>query len=150
MQIFNRVLPQMYPIPPPPKKKKPRKPPGSPPPCFFYNSFLVHSLLIRQLWWIITWHEFCEFICEFWNHFSCSHSLILIAVWFQEPLHLRNRELLVLKAQLQRRVEELQREVDIKSTRSSIHTPPRVASPVHSWSKCPHQLILHSSGGRKY
>ena len=50
----------------------------------------------------------------------------------QEPLHLRNRELLVLKAQLQRRVEELQRDADAKSTRSNVHTPPRLSSPVSS------------------
>lgn len=61
-------------------------------------------------------------------------SEVLAFVYLQEPLHLRNRELLVLKSQLQRRVEELQREADNKSTnsRGHVHTPPRLVSPVTS------------------
>ncbi|XP_074651370.1 phosphatidylinositol-3,5-bisphosphate 3-phosphatase MTMR2-like [Tubulanus polymorphus] len=37
----------------------------------------------------------------------------------QEPIHLRNRELLLLKAQLQKRLEELQRSLDQKHIRSN-------------------------------
>ena len=43
----------------------------------------------------------------------------------QEPIALRNRELLILKAQLQRRVEELQREVEAKHRRG-VHSPSRL------------------------
>lgn len=50
----------------------------------------------------------------------------------QEPLHLRNRELLVLRAQLQKKVEELQHELETKNTRGIITgSPPRVSSPVN-------------------
>lgn len=49
----------------------------------------------------------------------------------QEPLHLRNRELLVLKAQLQKKVEELQKELENKNARGFLQgSPPRVSSPV--------------------
>ena len=51
---------------------------------------------------------------------------------FQEPLHLRNRELLVLKAQLQKKVEELQRELENKNARGFLQgSPPRMSSPVN-------------------
>ncbi|XP_076446766.1 phosphatidylinositol-3,5-bisphosphate 3-phosphatase MTMR2-like [Babylonia areolata] len=50
----------------------------------------------------------------------------------QEPIHLRNRELLVLKAQLQRRVEELQKELANKHARATLQpSPPRMSSPVN-------------------
>lgn len=50
----------------------------------------------------------------------------------QEPIHLRNRELLVLKAQLQRRVEELQKELANKHARTALQpSPPRMSSPVN-------------------
>lgn len=51
----------------------------------------------------------------------------------QEPIHLRNRELLILKAQLQRRVEELQKELACKNSRTMFHppSPPRMSSPVN-------------------
>ncbi|KAJ8297455.1 hypothetical protein KUTeg_023986 [Tegillarca granosa] len=53
----------------------------------------------------------------------------------QEPIHLRNRELLILKAQLQRKVQELQRELEAKNARSNHlqHSPPapRISSPVN-------------------
>ena len=69
---------------------------------------------------------------------SCNSLLIRYAnlcVPPQEPIHLRNRELLVLKAQLQRRVEELQKDQDAKMSKSS-STPsqghsPRMSSPVN-------------------
>ncbi|XP_064636835.1 myotubularin-related protein 2-like isoform X2 [Lineus longissimus] len=48
----------------------------------------------------------------------------------QEPIHLRNRELLVLKAQLQRRVDELQKELDQKNIKSSHGAASKLASPV--------------------
>ncbi|ELU08223.1 hypothetical protein CAPTEDRAFT_154749 [Capitella teleta] len=48
----------------------------------------------------------------------------------QEPIHLRNRELLLLKAQLQRRVDDLQREQEVRSKSSQSHSP-RVSSPVN-------------------
>ncbi|KAJ8297451.1 hypothetical protein KUTeg_023982 [Tegillarca granosa] len=58
----------------------------------------------------------------------------------QEPIHLRNRELLILKAQLQRKVQELQRELEAKNARSNHlqHSPPapRISSPVNSLSIC--------------
>ncbi|XP_070552513.1 phosphatidylinositol-3,5-bisphosphate 3-phosphatase MTMR2-like isoform X2 [Ptychodera flava] len=58
----------------------------------------------------------------------------------QEPIHQRNRELLELRAQLQRKVEELQREIDSREARElGLQTPPpgassptRVASPVNA------------------
>ncbi|KAL4230478.1 Myotubularin-related protein 2 [Mactra antiquata] len=50
----------------------------------------------------------------------------------QEAIHLRNRELLVLRAQLQQKVEELQKELEMKNTRGHLHSsPPRVSSPVN-------------------
>lgn len=48
----------------------------------------------------------------------------------QEPVHVRNKELMYFKQQLQKRVEELQRELDARNTRG-VQTPPRMASPVH-------------------
>ncbi|KAG1658002.1 Myotubularin-related protein 2 [Nymphon striatum] len=48
----------------------------------------------------------------------------------EEPIHLRNREMLALKLQLQHKVEELQRELDSRNARA-INTPPRVASPIN-------------------
>ncbi|XP_005109978.1 myotubularin-related protein 2 [Aplysia californica] len=49
----------------------------------------------------------------------------------QEPIHIRNRELLVLKTQLQRKLEELQRELTARNARINLQpSPPRVASPV--------------------
>ncbi|CAH1776561.1 unnamed protein product [Owenia fusiformis] len=48
----------------------------------------------------------------------------------QEPVQLRNRELTMLKEQLQRRVDELQRELDAKNLRGSEHAP-RLSSPVN-------------------
>ncbi|GFR72324.1 myotubularin-related protein 2 [Elysia marginata] len=48
----------------------------------------------------------------------------------QEPIHIRNRELLVLKTQLQRKVEELQRELSARNARLNLQpSPPRVATP---------------------
>lgn len=49
----------------------------------------------------------------------------------QEPVHLRNRELLYFKQQLQKRVEELQKELDNRNAHG-MQTPPRVASPTHA------------------
>ncbi|KAL3880213.1 hypothetical protein ACJMK2_032470 [Sinanodonta woodiana] len=49
----------------------------------------------------------------------------------QEPIHLRNRELLVLKAQLQKKVEELQKERESKNARGILQSQPRVSSPVN-------------------
>ncbi|XP_046565750.1 myotubularin-related protein 2-like [Haliotis rubra] len=49
----------------------------------------------------------------------------------QEPLHLRNRELLVLKTQLQKKIEELQKELENKNARATLQpSPARVSSPV--------------------
>ena len=50
---------------------------------------------------------------------------------FQEPIHLRNRELLIFKAQLQRSVEDAQRQVDEKNARERLQTP-RMSSPVNA------------------
>jgi len=44
----------------------------------------------------------------------------------QEPIHIRNRELLVLKTQLQKKIEELQRELHARNQRGSLQSsPPR-------------------------
>ena len=52
--------------------------------------------------------------------------------FLKEPTHLRNRELLVLRAQLQQKVAELQRELETKNSRGILTTsPPRVSSPVN-------------------
>ncbi|CAG5114831.1 unnamed protein product [Candidula unifasciata] len=49
----------------------------------------------------------------------------------QEPIHIRNHELLVLKTQLQRKVEELQRELTTRNARINLQpSPPRVSTPV--------------------
>jgi len=49
----------------------------------------------------------------------------------QEPIHIRNRELLILKAQLQRKVEDLQREYKTRNARINLQpSPPRVTSPM--------------------
>ncbi|CAL1545949.1 unnamed protein product [Lymnaea stagnalis] len=50
----------------------------------------------------------------------------------QEPIHIRNRELLVLKIQLQRKVEELQRELASRNARINLQpSPPRVSTPIN-------------------
>lgn len=49
----------------------------------------------------------------------------------QDPVYQRTRELLVLKEQLSRQVEECRREQQSRSVRN-ITTPPRLASPLHS------------------
>lgn len=55
---------------------------------------------------------------------------LLICI-FQEPIHIRNHELLVLKTQLQRKVEELQRELTTRNARINLQpSPPRVSTPV--------------------
>ncbi|KAL5011392.1 hypothetical protein ScPMuIL_009943 [Solemya velum] len=49
----------------------------------------------------------------------------------QEPLHLRNRELLILKNQLLKKVQDLQNELEAKNARGALSsTPPRISSPV--------------------
>ncbi|KAH9519849.1 Myotubularin- protein 2 [Bulinus truncatus] len=49
----------------------------------------------------------------------------------QEPIHIRNRELLILKMQLHRKVEELQRELAVRNGRLNLQSsPPRFSSPV--------------------
>lgn len=50
----------------------------------------------------------------------------------QEPIHVRNRELLMLKAQLMRKVEELQKEVDAKNAKSSLQPQsPKVSASIN-------------------
>ncbi|KAK3099992.1 hypothetical protein FSP39_013159 [Pinctada imbricata] len=52
----------------------------------------------------------------------------------QEPIHLRNRELLILKAQLQKKVDELQRELENKNARGGLNiqnNSPRISSSVN-------------------
>ncbi|XP_041359915.1 myotubularin-related protein 2-like [Gigantopelta aegis] len=49
----------------------------------------------------------------------------------QQPLHLRNKELLALKKQLQKKVEEMERELKSRNARTALQpSPPRVSSPV--------------------
>lgn len=56
----------------------------------------------------------------------------VVFIVFQEPIHLRNRELLVLRTQLQQKVEELQKELEIKNSRGILgSSPPRMSSPVN-------------------
>ncbi|XP_063955284.1 myotubularin-related protein 2-like isoform X2 [Lytechinus pictus] len=55
----------------------------------------------------------------------------------QEPVHQRNKELLELRAQLQRQVEELQKEIEardlgLQSTPGGTSSPPKVTSPVNA------------------
>ncbi|XP_050416998.1 myotubularin-related protein 2 isoform X2 [Patella vulgata] len=47
----------------------------------------------------------------------------------QEPIHLRNRELLVLKTQLQQKVEDLQRELETKNARAALEPSPQKSVP---------------------
>ncbi|XP_044727687.1 myotubularin-related protein 2 isoform X2 [Chrysoperla carnea] len=49
----------------------------------------------------------------------------------QDPVYQRTRELLVLKDQLSRQVEECRREQQLRSARN-LTTPPRLASPLHT------------------
>nr|CAD7439333.1 unnamed protein product [Timema bartmani] len=49
----------------------------------------------------------------------------------QDPVFQRARELLVLKEQLERQVEECRREQQVRAARN-MATPPRLASPIHS------------------
>ncbi|XP_071951278.1 phosphatidylinositol-3,5-bisphosphate 3-phosphatase MTMR2-like isoform X2 [Antedon mediterranea] len=55
----------------------------------------------------------------------------------QEPIHQRNRELLELRAHLQKKVEELQKEIEardlgLESSARGDTSPPRVASPINA------------------
>ncbi|XP_033103102.1 myotubularin-related protein 2-like isoform X2 [Anneissia japonica] len=55
----------------------------------------------------------------------------------QEPIHQRNRELLELRAHLQKKVEELQKEIEardlgLQSSARGDTSPPRVASPINA------------------
>ena len=71
-------------------------------------------------------------ICLIQLYVTSSSSRLLS--FCQEPTHLRNRELLVLRAQLQQKVAELQRELETKNSRGILTTsPPRVSSPVNVW-----------------
>uniref|UniRef100_A0A0B7A9I2 Uncharacterized protein n=1 Tax=Arion vulgaris TaxID=1028688 RepID=A0A0B7A9I2_9EUPU len=58
-------------------------------------------------------------------------SIMWLFFFLQEPIHIRNHELLVLKIQLQRKVEELQRELMVRNARINLQpSPPRVSTPV--------------------
>lgn len=65
---------------------------------------------------------------ELWKGYYCRWNP---RMRMQEPLHMRDQDLLRLKAQLQRSVEELKHESDVKRTRG-MATPTRVASPVNA------------------
>ncbi|WAQ97882.1 MTMR2-like protein [Mya arenaria] len=66
---------------------------------------------------------------EIWTHYYCRWNPRMRP---QEPTHLRNRELLVLRAQLQQKVLELQKELETKNSRGMLaSSPPRVSSPVN-------------------
>lgn len=62
---------------------------------------------------------------ELWTGYYCRWNPRLRP---QEPIHLRNRELLILREQLRKKVEEL-RDLDAMRGRG-LPTPPRVASPI--------------------
>lgn len=64
---------------------------------------------------------------ELWTGYYCRWNPRLRP---QEPIHLRNRELLILREQLRKKVEEL-RDLDALRSRG-MPTPPRVASPISS------------------
>ncbi|OWF52926.1 myotubularin-related protein 2-like [Mizuhopecten yessoensis] len=53
----------------------------------------------------------------------------------QEPIHLRNRELIILKAQLQKNVEELQQELEARNSGGGLspgrQSPPRISAPIN-------------------
>lgn len=52
----------------------------------------------------------------------------------QEPIHLRNKELLILKAQLQKKVDELLKELENKKAKGKLasqNSPPRISSPIN-------------------
>lgn len=67
---------------------------------------------------------------EVWTGYYCRWNPRLRP---QEPIHLRNRELLMLKSQIQRKMEELQHELENKNEKGALNsTPPRVTSPVSS------------------
>jgi len=48
----------------------------------------------------------------------------------QEPIHVRNRELLLLKEQLQKRLEELQREANSRGSRTLVASSPKLSSSI--------------------
>ncbi|XP_052280564.1 myotubularin-related protein 2-like [Dreissena polymorpha] len=66
---------------------------------------------------------------EIWTHYYCRWNPRMRP---QEPLHLRNRELMILRTQLQQKVQEMQRELQVKNSRGiSSSVAPRMSSPVN-------------------
>ncbi|XP_064607720.1 myotubularin-related protein 2-like isoform X2 [Liolophura sinensis] len=65
---------------------------------------------------------------ELWTAYYCRWNPRLRP---QEPIHLRNRELLILKSQLQKRVDELQKELEVKNARGSVPSSPRISPAVN-------------------
>lgn len=54
----------------------------------------------------------------------------LLCLLFKEPVHIRSRELLTVKAHLLCKKEDLKREHEAKNARSNLASPPHLASPV--------------------
>uniref|UniRef100_T1IY29 phosphatidylinositol-3,5-bisphosphate 3-phosphatase n=1 Tax=Strigamia maritima TaxID=126957 RepID=T1IY29_STRMM len=65
---------------------------------------------------------------ELWKGYYCRWNPRMRT---QEPLHLRDQDLILLKIQLQKKVEELQRELANKAPKG-LTPPPRVASPINA------------------
>lgn len=64
------------------------------------------------------------------------HSVVVVVVAAQEPVHQRHKELLAKRAELQKRVDELQREVTNRSASSSSErtgSPTRSITPVQTF-----------------
>lgn len=92
----------------------------------FYLSFLTSN--------------FCTFLIAKVNLKQCvyflhTRSMFYMPVFiFKEPIHLRNKELLILKAQLQKKVDELLKELENKKAKGKLasqNSPPRISSPIN-------------------
>lgn len=71
--------------------------------------------------------------------------VLYTGIYFKEPIHLRNKELLILKAQLQKKVDELLKELENKKAKGKLtsqNSPPRISSPINVWNTTSHWLIL--------
>lgn len=63
------------------------------------------------------------------NH---SNLIVVYSVW-QEPIYVRNRELLAMKEQLENKVEDKKRDTKMRTSRTATTTPTRLTSPMHVW-----------------
>lgn len=74
-------------------------------------------------------YEFSQIPCS--GKIDFSTLLLTIPIWIQEPIHQRYKELLAKRTELQKKVEELQREFSNRSASSSekAGSPPRSITP---------------------